>query len=389
MADENQPLEVRIVADDTIEEKRRGADERDRRLDRTLRRLEQLERAVALADRALARGRRGEATPQREPRGAPAAGTVVNLLSQFFTRNARLLGGVGLGIAAVGALSVLRGQRGTRGGNRGGPVNSPEFELRRQTQLLQQLVVQARTQNVSIRRLQTITASQTDPFRRGANFFAGTLNEQGTLVTRFQESAVGGLSAEGQRLQRARDSLDRTRSARSAGFTIARQRLQAILLERRAAAEQGFALDFGNRPSVSSGFGAGFRAGLDQPGTFTGGVLQSRRALNQAFANQQIDPLSTGPLGGLIQRQLAFQLQRGPGNRINPPPTIRAGTIEDYEFRVRQQYRGQARESTVRWQNEVLRLMQLLVDRGNLSEDQLYQQKLGFGRVATSVGGVR
>ena len=287
-------------------------------------------------------------------------------------------GGVMMGRAVFG---------GGGGGSRGGGGGGAGRELERQTDLLAKLYRESQVQSKSAAKLQAIAVSRQDPFGATANQTLRRMRQQGTLVT----------AGETYRASRYQAAL----GERSEASQAIKRALDDILLPLRTGLvrAQSMGLRFinsGVRGAPVAGSMLGALGNSSLPGVLPGqnsmlqwGYRGARWGYNQLsgfLGGNTPNPMTTGPLGGSLQREL-FQMQlEGPGRVAGSSPTVRAGTAGEYAFRVQQQTRQLNREIERDWQDKVLSLLDQLVELGKISEDERFKAERRFNRQATVEG---
>lgn len=321
---------------------------------------------------AILSGRQGASAAARTARQAGTALRVVSAIVPQLRTIGLVLGGLGLARFAFGRRGSSRGQG---------------EELQKQTQILQALLLEARAANVSTARLQARRAAAADPFDPSINRQTERMRLAGTLSTAREERRLGQLAISERRLAEAREANQRINASLTAPFRTAFNNLRAGANNLGTSFTRGFV---GGSDAIQ---------GLSPGNTFTGTIGQrlgdllaawvapfgagSEDAGREAIFGTGADgnPLTSGALGGPLQRQLARLQRRGPGQITGAAPTVRAGEVSEYQFLVQRQTEQQNRENTLRWQREVLSVLQQMRDNAisGVDDDTVWRQKLAMG----------
>lgn len=324
--------------------------------------------ASSLAGGAMAFGGAALRNPVLQRRFLPGrfgqVGKALSILS-LAVPQLRVLGliGAGFGLAKLAG----RGQ-GSAGGK------DPTISL------MQQLLNEAKAQNLTLQEIQTSNMAARDPFRRGQAYATAMAQQRGNIMTGAQQ--LGGMAYI--------DAQNRLRDARSTHQNITRglsspigagyNNFKAAVLENANAFSSGMiagrSASEGRNPTGA--FAATLGAGVRD--LFLGG---SGSTALDVFGRMRaaMDPETSGPLGGRSFRQLAFLRHQGPGNILSAPETVRAGTTGEYQLRVRMQREEMQRQIQAEWNRKVLALLEKMANRGDVNPDEVWRFKLQTGRI--------
>ncbi len=223
----------------------------------------------------------------------------------------------------------------------------------------------------SMQETQALARMRRDPLGRSLAFQRQRIAALGTGITALQTNQLSGLA--GANLERDELSAARGRSLGAIAAPFVGRFQQAKNLGSRAVNSAiSFQEKLASRPAL--------RAFLRTTGV-VGGLLADEASLRNliGFGGAGVQ---AGRSAEEERRSARFALRglrrRGPGNILNAPATIQAGSEEEHAFRVDRQRIAQQREINKVWQDRVIRAMERLVELGELTPEQVELQKFDF-----------
>ena len=295
-----------------------------------------------------------------------------------------LMGGP-LGMLAGGLAGGYLGSKLFGGGNRGGRANNATKQLSEQTEILKQLLQTSAKSGETLQTIQVLGSLRAGLGGESRAAAEARMRAAGTLVTDRQGNISRFEMDAQRRVNEARAALGRSNRGlfgyvpglmtQAKGFGY--ESLNTI----RRAGMGGFeALEGLNTTQRSVGYLPALA------NTILGGMAVGPRPsqIIDMFGGPRgpgfVDPNTTGPLGGLDARQLAFQRQRGPAQILQGSATVNSGA-DRYAFAYQRQRETMQRQETQEWQKRVLMALEVMAENGKASEADVWMQKLRMGLI--------
>ncbi|GAF86117.1 unnamed protein product, partial [marine sediment metagenome] len=237
----------------------------------------------------------------------------------------------------------------------------------KQTVIMGELLKESRQTNRSVSSVQAGRLAAADPYGRGIGYWQTSMAY--LTPSPFERRTLGGLASSRLRNTATREAADRARGATMAPFKRLGTDLSTSYHGLRAQATRGLfagatnpsgtgflaGAATGGLPGMLYAMYAGVSKGIDVS-LYGGGP---RKDMMNALRAQG----RKGRVGALNRLQA-----RGPDVTPGAAPGFRAGSAEEYAFRVQQQTNARNIENTIRWQDQVLQLLREMVQEGTITD---------------------
>jgi len=371
-------MRIKVVADTSDVEKSLGktrkemkeAEKESMRMRRSIARWETAQVGAKAGAKVIAGGLVAQRLMGSKggPRVDSGGGGVKGFIAKTLIKGSlkKLIPGLAVAFGVGAVAKMLLGRKKSDGGS------SVESELARQTQLLTGILLESTRSRRGLVETQAVQRTKEDPLRRSLAFQLARIQATGTAVTQYQTAnaaALGSAQFEGRQI---RDDYLRSRQSINAPYQAFGQRVKNRVggFFGRATKAQAEAADDPTSTQI-------LRL-LRNPSAPN--IESAMRALFSSKGNELTQSKVDEESRRITNLRIAKLSHVGPGNVLNAPATIQAGSEEEHAFRVGRERIAQQRELTKAWQDKMIMLTETLIEQGQADQNDLERQLIRFGR---------